>query len=167
MSSLAWTASFPFFLYGYDVAIQDSTFSLRHDIHMSGSELAVYLTCTGRVGYAVGAVAAGVAANYFGRRYVLAAGGVLYTAGTLVVTFTSGYVESTVGRALSCFGVGMGLLVGPIFIAETAPSTTRGYHGTFPQVLMVVGTITVHVLELAFLRVPRHLAWRLMLGVSA
>ncbi|CAL1403474.1 unnamed protein product [Linum trigynum] len=135
MSSLAWAASFPFFLYGYDVAIQESGTSILGDLRLSQTDVTVYLTCTGRAAYGVGAFAAGVAANYVGRRYVLASVGVFYTAGALVVAFTTSYVWSTVGRALACFGVGMGLLVGPIFIVETAPSTTRGYHGTFPQVI--------------------------------
>ncbi|CAI0463681.1 unnamed protein product, partial [Linum tenue] len=108
------------------VAIQESGNSILADLHLSQTELAVYLTCTRRAAYGAGSFAAGVAANYVGRRYVLASVGVFYTMGALVVAFTTSYVWFTVGRVMACFGVGMGLLVGPIFIAETTPSTARG-----------------------------------------
>ncbi|CAI0417782.1 unnamed protein product, partial [Linum tenue] len=119
---------------------------------------------TDRLSYAVGAFVAGVAANRYGRKYLFVVGGIVYIIGALITAFTTSFFASSLGRAAGGFGVGMGLLVGPIYIAETAPSTTRGYHGTFPQLLIAVGSMVAYALELALVRAPRHVAWRVMVG---
>ncbi|CAL1375502.1 unnamed protein product [Linum trigynum] len=168
MTKLAIMASYPFCLYGYDIAVLRASGSIVADLGLSKNQMAVYAAGLSNGGYALGALVAGGAANWLcGRRYFLGCGGGLYVVGAVLVAFTDDWVASMCGRALSSFGVGMGLLVGPIFIAETAPSTTRGYHGAIPQVLMMAGAASAYVLESALLWAPSHIAWRVSLGITA
>ncbi|CAN0838912.1 Probable polyol transporter 4 [Linum grandiflorum] len=61
----------------------------------------------------------------------------------------------------------MGLLVGPIYIAEIAPASVRSFLGHSPQVMIATGMMTAYIMEAALIRVQSHIGWRLIIGVSA
>ncbi|CAN1332708.1 Probable polyol transporter 4 [Linum perenne] len=132
---LSLIVSFPFFLHGYDVAILRATTSIEDDLGLTVAQLDCYVATANQLFLAGGVLVAGVAANFVGRSCTAAFGGGVYIIGALVMTFSHGYWVSVSGRALTGFGTGMGLLVGPIYIAEISPARFRSFMGHFPQVL--------------------------------
>ncbi|CAN1332703.1 Probable polyol transporter 6 [Linum perenne] len=164
---LAVIVSFPFFLHGYDVMIARATTSIEDDLSLTVGQLDSYITTANRLFLAVGVLVAGVAANFVGRIYTAAFGGGVYTLGALIMSFSHGYWVSVSGRALTGFGTGMGLLVGPIYIAEISPARFRSFVGHFPQVMLAMGMMSAYTLESAFTRLHPHIAWRLTIGLSA
>ncbi|CAI0414106.1 unnamed protein product [Linum tenue] len=144
-----------------------ATSSIIDDLDLSKNDLDLFTICANKGAYALGALVTGFTANCLcGRRYFLGVGGAIYLVGALLVALSDNYGASMFGRTMTGFGVGMGLLIGPIFIAETAPSTTRGYHGTIPQVLMAAGTMSAYAVESALVWAPQHIAWRVTVGLT-
>ncbi|CAN1186302.1 Polyol transporter 5 [Linum perenne] len=161
---LAIFVSVPFCLHGYDVAVTRAMDVIAEDLSLTVDQIDMYLMTMGRWPVAGGALVAGVAANFTGRKYP---GAIVYIIGVLIMTFAHSYRVSVVGRALSGFGTGMGLLVGPIYIAEIAPASVRSFLGHFPQVILAIGMMSAYMLELAFTRLHPHTSWRLIIGLSA
>ncbi|CAN0838915.1 Probable polyol transporter 4, partial [Linum grandiflorum] len=164
---LAIIVAFPFFLLGYDVAITRASDVIAEDLRLSADQSDHFLMSMSRGPLGVGALAAGVAANFFGRKYTAAFGGGLYTVGILVLACAHSYAVASCGRVLARFGTGMGLLVGPIYIVEISPASVRSFLGHFPQVMMAAGMMTAYTMEAALFRIQPHIGWRLIIGVSA
>ncbi|CAN0840043.1 Polyol transporter 5 [Linum grandiflorum] len=164
---LALVAAFPFFLLGYDVAITRASSSIADDLSLNVDQIDHFVATVHWWMAAGGALVAGIAANYVGRKYTAAFGGGLYTVGVLTIAFAHSYAVSICGRAVAGFGIGMGLLVGPIYIAEFAPASVRSFLGHFPQVMMALGMMTAYILDAAFVWFHHHTSWRLIIGISA
>ncbi|CAN1186354.1 Probable polyol transporter 6 [Linum perenne] len=150
-----------------DITIARATTSIEDDLSLTVGQLDNYITTTNRLFLAIGVLVAGVAANFVGRIYTAAFGGGVYTLGVLFMSFSHGYWVSISGRALTGFGTGMGLLVGPIYIAEISPARLRSCLGHFPHVMLAMGMMLAYTMESAFTRVHPHIAWRLTIGLSA
>ncbi|CAN0841414.1 Probable polyol transporter 4 [Linum grandiflorum] len=140
---------------------------IEEDLSLTTDQIDHYLMMVHSCVLVGGAVAAGVAANFFGRKYTAAVGSGSYAVGVLVLAFARSFAVATCGRALAGFGTGMGLLVGPIYIAEIAPVSMRSYLSHFPQMMLALGMMTAYALEAAFTRVHPHTAWRLTIGLFA
>ncbi|CAN1186346.1 Probable polyol transporter 4 [Linum perenne] len=127
--------SFPFFLSGYyEVAVLNSAVSIQGDLDLTSTQLHVLVEVMSRLPTVAGAWVAGVAANFYGRTYTTACGTGLYTIGVLIVSSVRSYAACMLGHSVAGFGIGMGLVMGPIYIAEIAPANVRGFLGYFPQV---------------------------------
>ncbi|CAN0840093.1 Polyol transporter 5 [Linum grandiflorum] len=130
----AIVAAFPFFLLGYDVAIGRAADLIAGDLSLSADKIDNFVGTVYSWLLVGGALVAGIAANYFGRIYTAVFGGSVYTVGVLILAFAPSFAVAIFGRALAGFGTGMGILVGPIYIAEIAPASVRSFLGHFPQV---------------------------------
>ncbi|PON84907.1 Sugar/inositol transporter [Trema orientale] len=62
--------------------------------------------------------------------------------------------------------VGFAFMIAPVYTAELAPASFRGFLATFPEVFMNVGLLVGYILAYAFSRLPLYLGWRLMLGAG-
>ncbi|CAN1332689.1 Polyol transporter 5 [Linum perenne] len=113
----------------------DSVNSIAGDMHLTGLQPHLLVEVMSRVPNFGGACVAGVAANFYGRAYTAGFGTALYTVGVLVVSISRNYVACAVGHSIAGFGIGMGLVVGPIYIAEIAPANVRSFLGYTPQVI--------------------------------
>ena len=116
------------------------------------------------LGGLVGALSAGPLSTRRGRLYPLRLTAPFFIAGSLLEALAPSVPFLIIGRILSGVGAGASITVGPIYIAEIAPTQSRGLLGAATQVVINLGIIITLVLGWLF---GYGAMWRLVLGVGA
>ncbi|PON76858.1 Sugar/inositol transporter [Parasponia andersonii] len=146
-------------------AMSGAVIYLREDLTISELKvdivLGVFNFCS-----LFGSIAGGRICDWIGRRYTIALAGVLFLAGAILMACASGYGFLSVGNLACSTGVGFAFMIAPVYTAEVAPASFRGFLATFPEVFMNVGLLVGYILAYAFSRLPLYLGWRLMLGAG-
>jgi sugar porter (SP) family MFS transporter len=120
------------------------------------------------VGTVVGAMGAGIPGQRFGRRDSLRVMAVFYVISALGCAFAWNWPALIFFRFIGGVGIGGSSVLGPMYIAEIAPTEWRGRLVGFFQVNIVVGILLAYVSN--FLIGTMHLGaheWRWQLGISA
>ncbi|MBN2485420.1 MAG: sugar porter family MFS transporter [Bacteroidales bacterium] len=121
------------------------------------------------VGSIAGNFIGGILADKYGRKIVLIATAILFTFCALGSALTSDLTFFITSRIIGGLGVGMAILVAPMYIAEVAPQKYRGTLVSVNQLNIVLG-ITVAFFSNFFINksiTDPDLNWRWMLGVGA
>jgi sugar porter (SP) family MFS transporter len=155
-------------LFGFDTAvISGTTHALTQVYHLSPALLGVTVS-SALVGTVVGAMGAGIPGQRFGRRDSLRAMAVFYVISALGCAFAWNWPALIFFRFIGGVGIGGSSVLGPMYIAEIAPTEWRGRLVGFFQVNIVVGILLAYVSN--FLIGTMHLGaheWRWQLGISA
>uniref|UniRef100_A0A5B7BLI0 Putative polyol transporter 5-like n=2 Tax=Davidia involucrata TaxID=16924 RepID=A0A5B7BLI0_DAVIN len=114
-----------------------------------------------------GAAAAGRTSDWIGRRYTIVCAAGIFFAGALLMGLATNYAFLMVGRFVAGVGVGYALMIAPVYTAELAPSASRGFLTSLPEVFINFGVLLGYVSNYAFSKLPTQLGWRLMLGIGA
>ncbi len=159
------------FLLGFDSAVISgatpfyrSTFGLD-----SGSMLIGFSVSSLILGAIMGNIIAGRLADRYGRRNILKLTALLFTLSAIITAFAFNIQVFLFARILGGFGVGMAILVAPMYIAEIAPRNLRGRLVTFNQLNIVLGISIAYFSNYFFQQTiaDPDLKWRVMLGVEA
>ncbi|KAJ2916836.1 hypothetical protein MD484_g3595, partial [Candolleomyces efflorescens] len=118
--------------------------------------------------FTIGGLAGSSIANLItdarGRKGALRVCAILMTLGAALMGVSRSVLLLMVGRFLLGAGSGIGICVGPIFIAEIAPPRIRGALGILTQVGVVLGIMTTQIIGMQF---ATRSQWRYVLFVSA
>jgi sugar porter (SP) family MFS transporter len=159
------------FLLGFDSAvISGATPFYRETFGLnSGSMLIGFSVSSLILGAIIGNIIAGKLADLFGRRRILMFTATLFTISALATAFAFDIISFLVARIIGGFGVGMAILVAPMYIAEIAPRHLRGTLVTFNQLNIVLGISIAYFSNYYFQQTiaDYDLKWRVMLGVEA
>jgi MFS transporter, SP family, arabinose:H+ symporter len=159
------------FLLGFDSAVISGavpfyreTFGLN-----SGSMLIGFSVSSLILGAILGNIVAGGLADRFGRRKILMVTALLFTISAVATAFSFDIISFLIARVIGGIGVGMAILVAPMYIAEIAPRKLRGTLVTFNQLNIVLGISIAYFSNYYFQQTIADfdLKWRLMLGVEA
>lgn len=159
------------FLLGFDSAVisgatpfYKNTFGLN-----SGSMLIGFSVSSLILGAIIGNIMAGKLADRFGRRGVLKVTALLFTISAITTALAFNISSFLAARIIGGFGVGMAILVAPMYIAEIAPRKSRGTLVTFNQLNIVLGISIAYFSNYFFQQTiaDSDLKWRVMLGVEA
>ncbi len=159
------------FLLGFDSAvISGATPFYRETFGLdTGSMLIGFSVSSLIMGAIIGNIVAGRLADHFGRRKIL-----MFTALLFIISAISSALSFNVGsfiiaRIIGGMGVGMAILIAPMYIAEIAPRNLRGTLVTFNQLNIVLGISIAYFSNLYFQQTiaDPDLKWRIMLGVEA
>lgn len=155
-------------LFGFDTAvISGTTHALTQVYHLSPALLGVTVS-SALVGTVIGAMTAGIPGQRYGRRDSLRAMAVFYVISALGCAFAWSWPALIFFRLIGGVGIGGSSVLGPMYIAEIAPTEWRGRLVGFFQVNIVVGILLAYVSN--FLIGTMHLGayeWRWQLGISA
>ncbi|GGG70380.1 sugar porter family MFS transporter [Edaphobacter dinghuensis] len=155
-------------LFGFDTAvISGTTHALTEVYHLSPALLGVTVS-SALVGTVIGAMTAGIPGQRFGRRDSLRAMAVFYVISALGCALAWNWPALIIFRFIGGLGIGGSSVLGPMYIAEIAPTEWRGRLVGFFQVNIVVGILLAYVSN--FLIGTMHLGaheWRWQLGISA
>ena len=116
------------------------------------------------VGGLLGALLAGPVATRYGRLHALRATTLFFVLGPLVMTLAPSIAMLSLGRLLAGVGAGAAIVVGPIYIAEVAPPSARGFFGAFTQVMANVGILLTQTL--GYFLSKESDQWRIILAVA-
>ncbi len=159
------------FLMGFDSAvISGATPFYRETFGLdTGSMLFGFSVSSLILGAIIGNISAGKLADHFGRRSVLMSTAILFGISAIGTAFAPDIITFLVFRIIGGFGVGMAILVAPMYIAEIAPKKLRGTLVTFNQLNIVVGISVAYFSNYYFQQTiaDPDLKWRVMLGVEA
>ncbi|MDR4988318.1 MAG: sugar porter family MFS transporter [Bacteroidales bacterium] len=159
------------FLLGFDSAvISGATPFYRGTFGLdSGSMLIGFSVSSLILGAIGGNIMAGRLADRFGRRNILKLTAVLFTLSAIITALSFDIVTFLFARILGGVGVGMAILVAPMYIAEIAPKKMRGRLVTFNQLNIVLGISIAYFSNYYFQQTiaDPDLKWRVMLGVEA
>jgi sugar porter (SP) family MFS transporter len=116
------------------------------------------------LGGLLGALLAGPVSAKKGRLPTLRATTLFFIVGSVMESLATSIPLMTFGRLFSGVGAGAAIVVGPIFISEIAPPSSRGFLGAFTQIMTNVGILMTQILGY-FL--SKSSLWRVILAIAA
>ena len=129
---------------------------------MSDAQFA-FVSSVYTVGGLIGALAAGPLSSHKGRLLPLRLTTVFHMLGAFVSAFAPSLPVMSIGRFLSGLGSGASLVVGPIYISEIAPHSSKGLFGASTQIMINLGILIASILGY-FLSYGSM--WRVILAVA-
>jgi sugar porter (SP) family MFS transporter len=149
---------------GYDQGvIAGAMLTLQKDLDLSGVQLEL---CVGVINLAaaVGGIITGAIADSKGRRWTITLSNLLFLVGSLLLTVAQSFFTLMVGRVVMGVGVGIALVVAPIFTAEIAPAHLRGSLVAMSDVATNAGILLGYAVGLCLYGVSG--GWRCMFAIG-
>ncbi len=168
--TIAFAAAIGGFLLGFDgsvisgaIPFYKTVFGLRDGSFMLGFSVSCIIW-----GAIVGNLVAGPLSDYIGRKKSLLIAALLFTATGLFCAFANNITVFIIGRIIGGLGVGIAILVAPVYIAEIAPAEKRGWLVSFNQLLIVIGLTAAYFSNYFILKTVTDpfINWRWMLGIE-
>lgn len=152
---------------GYDTGIISAVLVYLHAdlgkvLNASEKELITSITSGGAF---IGAIAAGLTADRFGRKVAIYVGCVLFVVGAVLQAAAYSLAQMTVGRLVVGFGVGSAAMIVPLYIAEVAPAKYRGRMIGLDNMSITGGQLVSYGIGAALAKVPH--GWRVMVALGA
>ena len=167
---VAFTAAIGGFLLGFDgsvisgaIPFYKSVFNLQDGSFMIGFSVSCIIW-----GAILGNLVAGPLSDRIGRKPSLLIAALLFMATGLMCAFANSIEVFLLGRIIGGLGVGIAILVAPVYIAEIAPAKKRGWLVSFNQLLIVIGLSAAYFSNYFILKTVDDplVNWRWMLGVE-
>ncbi|XVE82653.1 hypothetical protein DITRI_Ditri16bG0023300 [Diplodiscus trichospermus] len=114
-----------------------------------------------------GSLAAGRTSDYLGRRYTIVLASIIFLLGAVLMGYAPNYAILLTGRCTAGLGVGFALLIAPVYSAEIATPSSRGFLTSLPDLCISVGILIGYISNYFFGKLTLKLGWRMMLGVAA
>ncbi|GAB4824966.1 Probable polyol transporter 4 [Ancistrocladus abbreviatus] len=162
----AFFASLNSVLLGYDVGVMSGAIIfIQEDLKITEVQEEVLVGCLSIVSL-FGSLAGGRASDALGRKWTMALAAVVFQAGAIIMTLAPSFQILMLGRLLAGVGIGFGVMIAPVYIAEISPAITRGSLTSFPEIFINLGILLGYVSNYVFSSLPAHISWRIMLGVG-
>ncbi|KAL6651629.1 hypothetical protein ACP70R_010554 [Stipagrostis hirtigluma subsp. patula] len=159
-------ASLNHVLLGYDVGVMSGCIIfIQKDLHINEVQQEVLVGCLSFISL-LGSLAAGRTSDVIGRKWTIGLAAAVFQAGAAIMTFAPSFAVLMAGRLLAGIGIGCGIMVAPVYIAEITPATLRGSFASFPEIFISLGILLGYVSNLVFAGLPDHINWRVMLAAG-
>uniref|UniRef100_A0A0E0MMW6 Major facilitator superfamily (MFS) profile domain-containing protein n=1 Tax=Oryza punctata TaxID=4537 RepID=A0A0E0MMW6_ORYPU len=163
----AVAASLTSIIYGYNRGVMSGAQKfVQLDLGVSDGEIEVLIGATS-IYSLVGSLAAGWACDRAGRRRTIALSAAMFFAGSAATAAANGYAALMAGQLVAGVACGFGLVVAPVYIAEIAPPSSRGFLASIPEIAGNSGILLSYIADFALAGLPMSLNWRLMIGIGA
>ncbi|OMO76465.1 Sugar/inositol transporter [Corchorus capsularis] len=114
----------------------------------------------------LGSLAGGKASDAIGRKWTMGLAAIIFQSGAAVMSLAPSFQVLMIGRLLAGIGIGFGVMIAPVYIAEISPSIARGSLTSFPEIFVNLGILLGYISNYAFSGLSVHINWRIMLGVG-
>ncbi|KAF0888251.1 hypothetical protein E2562_013701 [Oryza meyeriana var. granulata] len=163
----ALVASLTSIIYGYNRGVMSGAQKfVQGDLGVTDAEIEVLIGATS-IYSLVGSLAAGWACDRAGRRRTIALSAAMFFAGSAATAAANGYAALMLGQLVAGVACGFGLVVAPVYIAEIAPPSSRGFLASIPEIAGNSGILLSYIADFALAGLPMSLNWRLMIGIGA
>mmetsp|Transcript_101168 Transcript_101168/g.151539 ORF Transcript_101168/g.151539 Transcript_101168/m.151539 type:complete len:522 (-) Transcript_101168:198-1763(-) len=98
----------------------------------------------------------------YGRRLSFRVAAISFIIGLVIMSLAGGYTVLMIGRVFVGLGVGFGLAIDPLYIAEVSPAAHRGEMVTWSEMALNLGIVLGFFSGIVFYGVEDSLTWRLM-----
>jgi sugar porter (SP) family MFS transporter len=155
-------------LFGFDTAvISGTTAALTQRFHLSEATLG-FTVASALWGTVIAAILAGIPGQKYGRRDSLRVMAAFYVISAIGCAVAWDLPSLIIFRFIGGLGIGGSSVLGPMYIAEIAPTNWRGRLVGFFQVNIVIGILLAYISNylLGTLQLGA-MEWRWQLGISA
>ncbi len=136
------------FLFGYDwVVIGGAKPFYEVYFHLQSQAQIGWANSCALVGCLFGSLAAGAFSRRFGRRPLLAAAALLFTASSVLTGCSHGFPSFVVWRIAGGLAIGLASSLSPTYIAEISPGPWRGRLVTLNQLALVTGILSAQIVN--------------------
>ncbi|PSS24657.1 Polyol transporter like [Actinidia chinensis var. chinensis] len=168
--SYAIFASLNSVLLGYGLGLYVGVMSgaiifIQEDLHITEVQEEVLVGILSIISL-LGSLAGGKTSDAIGRKWTMAFAAIVFQTGATIMALAPSFAILMVGRLLAGIGIGFGVMIAPVYIAEISPAVARGSLTSFPEIFINLGILLGYVSNYAFSGLPVHVNWRVMLGVG-
>jgi len=127
------------FLMGFDASVISGAVKfLEPEFNLSKLELG-WAVSSLTLSATLAMMLAGPLSNKYGRKRLLSFAAVLYAISAIFSALAPSFILLVIARMIGGFGVGMSLILAPMYIAEISPAKLRGRMVSFNQLNIVIG----------------------------
>lgn len=153
-------------LLGYDVGVMSGAILfIQEDLKITDVQQELLVGILSIISL-LGSLAGGKTSDAIGRKWTIALAAFIFQTGAAVMTLAPSYEVLMIGRLFAGVGIGFGVMIAPVYIAEISPSISRGSLTSFPEIFINLGILLGYISNYAFSGLPVHISWRVMLGVG-
>ncbi|XP_057954559.1 probable polyol transporter 4 [Malania oleifera] len=153
-------------LLGYDVGVMSGAIIfIQEDLNITEVQEEVLVGSLSIISL-LGSLAGGRTSDAIGRKWTMALAAIVFQTGAGIMTLAPSFQILMIGRLLAGIGIGFGVMIAPVYIAEISPTVSRGSFTSFPEIFINLGILLGYVSNYAFSGLPVHISWRIMLGVG-
>lgn len=164
---IAAIAALTGFLFGFDEGIMSGVLkNIKEEFSLTDSQVGITMGVL-PFGALLSAFVTGRIADWIGRRPVLFSVPIIFSVGILLIC--SGWISYEVlciARFLLGISIGISVVIGPLYIAETAPENSRGKLVTCFQLAITLGIFFSYALNLINASLVTQLSWRWMFAAG-
>lgn len=166
MILLTLTSALGGFLFGYDTGVvSGAILEIRRTFSLSATWLELVVSVT-IASAAISAFIAGFLCDVLGRRPTLLISSIVFTVGAAIMGVSFYPQVLLIGRATVGVGIGMAAMAVPMYIAELAPSDSRGKLVVVNILFVTGGQFVATVVDGIFSYMRYDIGWRFMLGLG-
>ncbi|XP_077241719.1 major facilitator superfamily protein [Tasmannia lanceolata] len=153
-------------LLGYDVGVMSGAILfIQEDLQITEVQVEVLVGCLSIVSL-LGSLAGGRTSDAIGRKWTMGFAAIVFQIGAGIMAFAPSFTVLMVGRLLAGVGIGFGVMIAPVYIAEISPSVSRGALTSFPEIFINIGILLGYISNYMFSGLSVHISWRVMLAVG-
>ncbi|KAF1890549.1 hypothetical protein Lal_00041344 [Lupinus albus] len=153
-------------LLGYDVGVMSGAIIfIREDLKITEVQQEVLVGILSIISL-FGSLAGGKTTDAIGRKWTIGLAAVIFQTGGAIMALAPSFKVLIIGRLLCGVGIGFGVMIAPVYIAEISPAIARGSLTSFPEIFINFGILLGYISNYAFSKLPAHINWRVMLGVG-
>ncbi|KAG8364688.1 hypothetical protein BUALT_Bualt18G0024500 [Buddleja alternifolia] len=153
-------------LLGYDVGVMSgAVLFIQEDLKITEVQTEILIGILSVMSL-LGSLGGGRTSDAIGRKWTMAFAAVIFQAGAAIMTLAPSFQVLMIGRILAGIGIGFGVMIAPVYIAEISPTISRGSLTSFPEIFINLGILLGYVSNYAFSGLPAHTSWRIMLAVG-
>ncbi|KAF8411174.1 hypothetical protein HHK36_003717 [Tetracentron sinense] len=153
-------------LLGYDVGVMSGAILfIKDDLKITEVQEEVLVGCLSIISL-FGSLAGGRTSDSIGRKWTMALAAIVFQTGAAIMTLAPSFQVLMAGRLLAGVGIGFGVMIAPVYIAEISPTIARGSLTSFPEIFINLGILLGYISNYAFSGFSSHINWRIMLAVG-
>ncbi|CAH9091115.1 unnamed protein product [Cuscuta epithymum] len=153
-------------LLGYDVGVMSGAIIfIQEDLKITEVQEEILVGILSIISL-FGSLIGGRTSDAIGRKWTMGLASIIFQTGAAIMAIAPSYEVLMMGRFLAGIGIGFGVMIAPVYIAEISPSVDRGSLTSFPEIFINLGILLGYVSNYAFSGLPPHINWRVMLAVG-
>ncbi|XP_043698118.1 probable polyol transporter 4 isoform X1 [Telopea speciosissima] len=138
---------------------------IQEDLKITEVQEEVLVGCLSIISL-LGSLAGGKTSDTIGRKWTMALASIIFQTGAAIMAVSPSFQILMIGRLFAGVGIGFGVMIAPIYIAEISPTIDRGSFTSLPEIFINFGILLGYISNYAFSGLSPDINWRIMLAVG-